>query len=103
MPDKTKSQHLGLVEIFSSESKVWRMKTKYVSKFYISSVFTSDNQCVRKFNILNLLTPPCTMCVQYRRGAQYRGGFSTVEVIMSTVGGYLEYHGGAQHCGGYHF
>ena len=55
------------------------------------------------------------MCVQYRGGAQYRGGcsvpwggfheyrgdilstvgvFSTVGDIMSTVGGYLEYRGG---------
>ena len=27
------------------------------------------------------------------------GMFSTVGDIMSTVGGYLEYHGGVQYCG----
>ena len=42
------------------------------------------------------------MCVQYRGGAQYRGVFSTVGDIMSTVGRYLEYRGGVQHRGGYH-
>ena len=30
------------------------------------------------------------------------GVFSTVGDIMSTVGGYLEYHGGVQYRGGYH-
>ena len=35
-------------------------------------------------------------------GAQYRGVFSTVGDIMSTVGGYLEYRGGVQYHGGYH-
>ena len=62
----------------------------------------------------NMLSP-CIMCVQYRGGAQYRGVFSTVgdimstvEVfstvgdIMSTVGGYLEYRGDVQYHGGYH-
>ena len=34
------------------------------------------------------------MCVQYRGGAQYYGGVSTVGDILSTVGGYLEYRGG---------
>ena len=58
---------------------------------------------------------PCIMCVQYRGGAQYRGVFSTVGDILSTVGGvqyrggyhdkcggYLEYRGGVQYHGGYH-
>ena len=41
------------------------------------------------------LKPPCIMCVQYRGGAQYRGGCSVPwGDIMSTVGGYLEYRGG---------
>ena len=34
---------------------------------------------------------------------EYRWGvFSTVGDIMINVGGYLEYHGGVQYCGGYH-
>ena len=33
--------------------------------------------------------------------AQYRGVFSTMGDIMSTVGGYLEYRGGVQYRGGY--
>ena len=34
------------------------------------------------------------MCVQYRGGAQYRGGCSVPwGDVMSTVGGYLEYRG----------
>ena len=35
----------GFVEIFGLQLKVLHMKTKCVSKFFISSVFTSDNQC----------------------------------------------------------
>ena len=50
------------------------------------------------------------MCVQYRGGAQYRGGCSVPwGDIMSTVGGYheyrggyFEYRGGVQYRGGYH-
>ena len=43
---KIKSQHLGiLLKIFGLELKVLQMKTTYVSKFFISSMFTSDNQC----------------------------------------------------------
>ena len=38
----------------------------------------------------------CIMCVQYL------GGVQTVADIMSTVRGYLEYHGGVQYHGGYH-
>ena len=37
------------------------------------------------------------MYVQYRWGV-----LTTVEDIMSTVGGYLEYRGGVQYRGGYH-
>ena len=40
---------------------------------------------------------PCIMCVQYRGGCSVPWGD-----IMSTVGGYLEYRGGVQYCGGYH-
>ena len=43
------------------------------------------------------------MCVQYRGGAQYRGGCSVPwGNIMSTMGGYLEYRGGVQYRGRYH-
>ena len=45
---------LGFFEIFSLELKVWQIKTDCVSKFFISSVFTSDNQC-QKFDISNYL------------------------------------------------
>ena len=53
---------------------------------------------------------PCIMCVQYRGGAQYRGGCSVPwGDILSTVGGYHdkcggyhEYRGGVQYRGGYH-
>ena len=46
---------------------------------------------------------PCIMCVQYRGGYSVPWGvFSTMGDIMSTVGGYLEYHGGVQYRGGYH-
>ena len=56
--------------------------------------------------------PSCIMCVQYRGGCtvpwgysiqgecstvggvQYRGGIQYCGDIMSTVGGYHEYHGG---------
>ena len=51
-------------------------------------------QCFAEFT-------PCIMCVQYRGGAQYRGGCSVPwgisrvpwGDITSTVGGYLEYRG----------
>ena len=44
---------------------------------------------------VSLKVSPCIMCVQYRGGAQYRGGCSVPwGDIMSTVGGYLEYRGG---------
>ena len=50
---------------------------------------------------LQIISSPRIMCVQYRRGAQYRGGNREYRGdIMSTVGGYLEYRGGVQYCGG---
>ena len=36
------------------------------------------------------------MCVQYRGGVQYHGGYHEYR------GGYLEYRGGVQYHGGYH-
>ena len=36
----------------------------------------------------------CIMCVRYRGGVQYRGGYHEYR------GGYLEYRGGAQYRGG---
>ena len=36
---------LGVVEIVGLELKILKMKTECVLKFFISSVFTSDNQC----------------------------------------------------------
>ena len=39
-----------------------------------------------------LQVSPCIMCVQYRGGAQYRGG-------CSVPWGYLEYRGGVQYRG----
>ena len=44
-PLKSKISILGFVEIFGLQLKVLHMKTKCVSKFFISSVFTLDNQC----------------------------------------------------------
>ena len=45
-PAKIKSQHFGVsLKFFDLELKVLHMKTKCVSTFFISSVFTSDNQC----------------------------------------------------------
>ena len=44
-PAKIKSQHFGDLLKFWFVVKVFHMKTKCVSKFFISSVFTSDNQC----------------------------------------------------------
>ena len=38
------------------------------------------------------LRPPCTMCVQYRGGDQYRGGY------LEHRGGYLEYRGDIIFC-----
>ena len=43
-----------------------------------------------------LLSSPCIMCVQYRGGVQYHGGYHEYH------GGYLEYRGGVQYHGGYH-
>ena len=40
-----KSAFWGFVGIFGLYLKVLHMKTKYVSKFLISRVFTSDKQC----------------------------------------------------------
>ena len=42
-PAKVKSAFWGFAKIFGLESKVLRMKTECLSKFFISSVFTSDN------------------------------------------------------------
>ena len=68
-------------------------------------------------NLIRSTLSLCIMCVQYRGGYHDKCGdilsttgvFSTVEDIMSTVGGYLEYHGGCSvpwgyhdACGGYH-
>ena len=39
-PAELKKQHLGFVEIFGLYLKVLHMKTKCMSKFFISSVFT---------------------------------------------------------------
>ena len=44
-PLKSKSVFWGFVEIFGLELKVLHMKTHFVSKFFTSSVFLSDNQC----------------------------------------------------------
>ena len=40
-----------------------------------------------------LSSAPCIMCVQYRGGVQYHGGYHEYHV------GYLEYCGGVQYCG----
>ena len=50
-----KSVFRGFVDLFSLELKVLRMKTKCVSKFFISSVFTSESQCP-KIPYFGLLT-----------------------------------------------
>ena len=57
----------------------------------------------------NIEISPCIMCVQYRGGAQYRGGYLEYRGGVQyrggyhdKCGGYLEYRGGVQYRGGYH-
>ena len=42
-----KSAFWGFVKIFGWEWKVLLMNTRCVSKFFISSVFSSDSQCLK--------------------------------------------------------
>ena len=54
----------------------------------------TSNNCIFSLAVHSSLSP-CIMCVQYRGGVKYRGGYH------EYCGGYLEYHGDVQYRGGY--
>ena len=55
IPLNSKSAFWGLLEIYGSKLEVLRTKTKFVSKLFISSLFTSYNQYpkIRTISICN--------------------------------------------------
>ena len=110
---KLLSVHIYCIGLTSFLSSNCTEKVRFSLFFYTHWEFEWCDTHAINMN-RSCLKSPCIMCVQYRGGAQYRGGYHEYRGGISWVpwgvqycggyhdkcGGYLEYCGGVQYRGG---